>query len=754
MPAPLSPAKLATARKDFYVFNFLNSFSFIFVSGSFLTLYALRLGASNAIVGVLNAIAYANFFLMPLGKHIVRSRPIVWTFGWGWVARYAALVPSIFAPLFASRGQTGIALGLLVASIAGFAIFRGLALIGNNPVVDYLASGGGDKPRSDRGQFMTNNSIINSIAGMSSGFILAFFLGEKATPWTYAIGVGIGVLIGWAGSYYLLRTPEPEGYMPSGSRSLVEITREALKDRHFKRFILIFMAFAFISGMGRSFLPVYAKESFSQGDDAVMVYSLISSLGAIAMGFLMRLVVDRLGSKPLLIIFGGIGLIGFLPVAVFPGPSIFGSAASAAIFLSTLHFLSAFGFSGQENACQTYYFTLVPKEKTMDLSVVYFIAYGFGGAVGSGFGGILLDILSSAGLSVQSAYRALYGVLCALGGIAIASMRKLKPLGSASVSRSLGVMLSVRDLRAFDLLTRLDRSADASQEVKLIQEIGRSASPLTQEELLDYLRSPRFQVRMEALLALEELPELSPKVLRYLIRETETHTFTTSYLAARILGKHGTSEAIPALRKALEAEDYMLQGTAAIALAKLGDTESLPLLESILVRSPNPRVKISIAYALETLGSVSSLPTLVASLKRSDPPAFVSDEIVLAMASIMGVLKEFYPLYSAFLQDQAQGLALLSASAQDIIADSQTFQDWKQALEALFAHQAEPKRGSAMAAFLLRTGRNTQVEVVLSEALIDASLCYSGVEFLAAAYPILGRQAEDTGPGRISALGK
>ena len=102
------------------------------------------------------------------------------------------------------------------------------------------------------------------------------------------------------------------------------------------------------------------------------------------------------------------------------------------------------------------------------------------------------------------------------------------------------------------------------------------------------------------------------------------------------------------------------------------------------MRSKNPRVKISAAYALELLQSKASLPALVSSLRRDDPPAFVSDEIILAMASIMGIMKEFYPLYSAYIDDEPQGIALLESIARDIIADARTLADWRLGVARLF----------------------------------------------------------------------
>jgi hypothetical protein len=684
---------------------------------------------------MLNAITYATFFMMGIGKTIVRTKPIVWTFGWAWVGRYLSLVPILFAPLFAAKGNSQAAIGLLVLGVFGFFAFRGIGLIGNNPVVAYLASGGGVKPRSDRGEFMVNNQIVNSIASMTGGLLVALSLGENAGPGAYALGIGVGIVTGLVGCFFLLKMPEPTDYSPEASSSLIGTAREAFKDPAFRRFLFVFMMFSFVSGMGRSFLPVYAKEAFGQADDAVMVYSLMSSVGAVAMGLLTRLIVDRLGSKPLFIIYSSIGLLSFLPVALVPsGSSFTGSATVAAIFLAFVHFLSAFGFAGEESTGQNYYFTLVPKEKTLDLAVVYYFAYAAGGALGSGFGGVLLDGLSWAGLNHSSSYRALYALLCLVLAFTIFRARKLRRLGSASVGQSLGIMFSIRDLRAFDLLSRLDRSATPREEIRLLHELGRSASTLSQFELVEYLNSPRFEVRMEVLLAFETMPRLSPKVVGPLIHEVEHHTFTTAYVAARVLGRHGIQEALPVLRKAMNAEDYLLQGTAVLALARIGDVESLPEIEAILMRSVNPRVKISAAYALELFAQESSLAALASSLRQDDPPAFVSDEIVLAMASIMRSMDKFYPLYSSFIEDNLHGVALLESMAADIVADARTLEEWKRAVAKLFDENGPD--GSAMAAFIVRTGSSPETELVLAEAILDPRLRYKGMKFLAAAYPL------------------
>jgi len=331
-----------------------------------------------------------------------------------------------------------------------------------------------------------------------------------------------------------------------------------------------------------------------------MAYSIVAALGSIAMGLITRLVVDRLGSKPLFIIYSAIGLISFLPIAIIPNSgAMMAAPAMIGFFLSVVHFLSSFGFAGEENAAQVYYFGLVPKEKMLDLAVIYNLAYGIGGALGSFLGGGILEVFGNVGIATQGAFRLYYAIISIILVVVIYGMRNLPHMGAKSVTQSLSVLFSPRELRAFDLLTKLDQSASAHEEVRLLQQLGKSESTLTQKELVEYLHSPRFEVRSEALLALESIPELDGETIGALIHEVKTNVYSTAYVAARILGKQHSQVAVEVLIDSLDEPDYMLQSTAMIALARLGARQAIPKIEEVIRSTENPRVRISGAYALE-----------------------------------------------------------------------------------------------------------------------------------------------------------
>ncbi len=754
MPS-LSPAGLQRARRSFFVFNGFNSVSFILLSGSFVTLYALSLGASNAMVGLLNAFTYGSLFFLPLGKRLVRRKPILRVFGIAWIWRFIGMSPTLLAPLLVSRGMYGLGFACILVGVALFNILRGVGLIGNNPVLAYLADGGAGVTRSDRGAFLVNVSIIGSLAAMATNLVVALVIGTTAPPWAFAAAMGVGIAIGLAGSVVLIRrVPEPVGYRPEKAGSLVRYAREAFREKPFRTFMETLFLLSLVAGMARTFLPVYAKDVFGQGDDAVMAYSLVASIGALGMGLLTRLLVDRLGAKPLYVIFTAVTAASLAPLALAPGPAGFlALPVGAALLLGLVNFLSSFGIAGEENVGQTYFFSLVRPERTLDLGVVYFLVFGLGGTIGAGAGGLVLDALGAVGLGHTAAFRLFFAFLLAILVWILIRMGALVRLGSVSVRESIGVMLSIRDLRAFNLLARLDRSGDPAEEIELIRGIGagggasRGASGAAQAGLLAYLGSPRFDVRLEALLALENMGEVGEDTVAALAAEVDRQPYTTAYLAARILGKGAAGEGdlrplvLETLRRAAAAEDYMLQASAMVALARLGDRQSVAAIEDLLASSRIPRVRISAAYSLELLGSRGSVPVLVSCLRRERDPAFVSDELLLSTAAIVGIMPRFYGLYQSFLEGEAAGLSALGDIAAGTFGDSGS--QARTAFDAALAGiLGEPCDGVPMGRLILERGSDSAgdswaTDIVLAEAALDPGPGYRGFRFLIAAYVLL-----------------
>ncbi|MDR2493704.1 MAG: MFS transporter, partial [Spirochaetaceae bacterium] len=653
MAGTLSPYHLTKAREWYNLFNVFNSLSWSFLAGNIIILFAMRLNASATVIGILSALLYAAYFFLPLGKLIARACPIVRIFSTSWICRSLAMGTLVAVPF----ARPELAMKLLLAGVSLFHLIRGIGMIGNNPVLSNLASG------PDRGSYMTQIQIINSAVAMFCGFFIALVLGRDPPLSLYALLMTAGIVCGVLSGFLMRKIPEPPAEDAGKKAGFLTAVKETFANRPLRRFIVIFFLTALVSAVARSFIIVYSREVFAQSDGMVSLYSVFGGLGVLIIGLLSRFFVDRIGAKPIFIVCVITGFAGMAPVILIP-EGLAENLSSAVLFLSFLFFIINFGFLGAEGIAQTYFLALVPMELMLDMGILYFFVFGVAGAGGSFLAGLFLDALSGSGASVFLAFKILFGILSGLTALTLALQRNLVPLGALPFRGALGVLFSPRDLRAITLLEKLDKTKDSIEEEALLNALHGSPSNLALKGLLARARSPRLAVRLESLRAMEALAALDRDAEQALLGDAVRNPFTTAYIAARILGNHKVFSAVPILRDAARSEDYMLAGEAVIALAKLGDGDSRPEIEGIISGTENPRLKIMGVEALGIYKSPHSLPVLLDTLRVPDPPPYLRDEVVLAMADILTVQTSFYPLLTRFLEDESLAPTLAADEAE------------------------------------------------------------------------------------------
>lgn len=375
-----------------------------------------------------------------------------------------------------------------------------------------------------------------------------------------------------------------------------------------------------------------------------VVFLVIGNISAIVMGLIVRKLIDMLGGKPLYLIFFGFLCVAIILIIVSPPLVGIGSL----IFLAVLFFVYNFGIAGGSNSAQSYFYTMTDVNEQLNLGLFNNVVGGAAGALGSIVGGVLLGSMETVLSNPTNAFRIFYAVVLVLLLACFPIILKLKNDGRFSVKSALEIFLSRKNLRAVALLHKLDTSTTPGEEVKAIDSLAESNSPVAVKDLIDKLTSPRFYIRSRTLRALEILP-LTGEVAEALINEVKRHTFTTAHIAARIMGRKGIKKGIKVLRQSLSSEDYLLQAEATLALARLGDNQSIPEIEEVLSASRIPLVRIYAAAALEILKSTASLPYLFDSLGQDDAPPYFRDEIILSIAGILGIGNWFFDLYSQFL---------------------------------------------------------------------------------------------------------
>jgi hypothetical protein len=733
MAVALSPYRLGKAREVYNSFNVFNSLSWTFLVGNIITLFAMRLQASSTYIGTLNALVYVAFFFLPLGKMLAERFKIITIFSAAWIGRTVCMVPVVIAPIAAAAGLRELALVLTVLGVALFHIIRGVGMVGNNPVLSFLSAG------PDRGSYMTQIQIINSAVGMFAGFIIAIVLGRAPPLYLYSVIMAVGIGCGIFGGILMRKIPEPPA--PEGGKKikLSGIFREALAQPSLRQFVIILLLVALVSGVSRAFITVYAREVFFQNDGMVSLYSVFGGLGNLMIGLLIKFLVDRIGAKPIFIICVIVGLTSMIPIVFFPMSAV-NNITTVILFLSFLFFSINFGFLGAEGIAQTYFLGLIPLELMLDMGILYFFIFGVSGAGGSLLGGFLLDILAGFGIAKYMTFKILYIILIGLTLFALILQRKLVRLGALPFKGALKVLFSVRDLQAISLLDRLNKSRDSEEEEALLEALHDTPSQLSVKGLLNRSKSPRLAIRLESLRAMETLETLSSDAEKALIDDILNNPYTTAYISARILGNHKCFAAIPILRELASSQDYMLAGEAIIALAKLGDETFRPHIERIITETKNPRLKIMGVEAFGIYRSPNSLSVLLDILRAADPPPYLRDEVVLAMAGILDVQNQFYPLLVRFLEDPS----LISTLAEDEAEAAAEYfntlhSGWFSRKKSLLTHSGrqakalppavhryiKDRQGALLARWILELPEDqcpTILRIVLSEAVLDDEL--------------------------------
>ena len=644
----LTPRRLRAAQRSFTLFAFLNMISFQLLTGNVIALYGLRLGADEPLIGLLYAIMPLAYLLPLAGRAVVRRLGTVRTMAVFWIARQVLMVPILFAPLAADAGRPEIGIWLIIVSVVGFHLARGIAMTSFNAVVGAVTT------PAERGSFMARIQLVSHLGAIAAGVAMGLLLQQRSPLLLFTLILAIGIVTGLLAARELFRLPEPAALARPGSFG--PALRDAFGRRGFRRFVVVLALNSFVTAMALPFLLVYVKRVHGLGDNTTMLLAAVGSVGAIVMALVSSFVIDRVGASPLLLLFNIALTVTLLLVVV--APPLAGPAA-AWIYLGAIFFFAAFAAWGTENTHSVYYLSLIRAEERLNLGIFDLVVIGLGAMLGSLAGGAVLGRLASLpGLATADAYRIYYGAMVAAYTVVLLLTMRLDRLGAASFPNVLGIFVSPRQLRALALLHRLKASRTPAAAEFLIQRLGEVRSDLAAPDLLRGLRSPRFTVRSEALDALSEVP-LNAEVRAALIAEVEEQAFTTAYQAAELIGRREMREAVPALRQGLASDDVFLAGKCMVALARLGDEDSLATVERSYLATANPRLLIHGAAALELFGQPGSLATLLQPLERN-PTGYVRDEIILAAAGILRIADTFYPLYQEFLAERGHGLALLT----------------------------------------------------------------------------------------------
>lgn len=450
--AGLSPGQRHDGQRLVRRFALLNGVSVALLMDSMLILYAIRNGVGDAALAVLASFVHLTMPLVLVGRQLIARIGAARTWGLGWSLRNISALVMLLAPFLPPDAPQGLRTAIILAGGLGFAAFRAVGLVANAPVMGEITEEG------SRGRFLSGQWIRATITQVITLAGVIALLRISPELWMFqaviGFGAGLGIYVGWV----LSRVPETDAPRRSARIPLGQVFSRVWQAPAIRRLLFAwaagFAAFTLII----PFAVITLRNGYGLTDAQAMVFTLFTILGGTSASVVNGLVADRVGPRPLFILYtaalAAIG--GFWALA----PSVLIPVPTALVF-----FLSGFSKFGILAVSNHYFLDISSEEDRVGNSMILRAAGGaVAGLIGSVVGGGLLAGLGALGLEGIELYRAYFRVAVVLVAALVPVVAGLRRLDEWRVVAALGLLLRPwrlaglwRDQRRRDAAIRRDQ---------------------------------------------------------------------------------------------------------------------------------------------------------------------------------------------------------------------------------------------------------------------------------------------------------
>jgi len=308
-------------------------------SGVVLVAYALFLGASPTVVGILAAVPFLCQLLQApaiLLVERVRSRRLISIAGL-FVARLALPLMAVLAFL----PNKNVALALLVIGEIVHCAFNSVAGCSWNSWIRDLV------PSDRLGQFFARRTVWATLLGATgtasaAGALELSSRGYVAADFVFFALYGMGFLASLVSTWQLAQVPETEMARPAYRRSLKTLLKKPLRDDNFLRIVRFLASWQFAVNFALPFFTVFLVQQAGYSAGFVLVLSIVSQLANLLVLRGWGELSDRFANKTVLAVAapGFIACIAAMAIV----PQLDGGARSA--YLVILHVLMGMASAG------------------------------------------------------------------------------------------------------------------------------------------------------------------------------------------------------------------------------------------------------------------------------------------------------------------------------------------------------------------------------------------------------------------------
>lgn len=382
------------------IFDGISTHAFVtLTSGIFLVAFALELGASNIVIGILAAIPpLAELVQIPAIGIIerIRNRRLISVVA-SVISRglwlVIALIPFLFSP------QTGIYC-LIIFLILYSCISSVKHCSWKSWMRDLI-------PDQVLGMVFSRRMALSFALGTVLSLCASYFLdfwqggGERSPLYGYSLIFLAGSCIGLMGIYYLMKTPEPLMHL-SPPVPLRHRFTEWFSDTNFRNLIIFLGLWSFAVNLAAPFLTVYLLKRLSLDITIVILLSIVSQVCSILSFPLWGSIADSFSNKSVLKITGPLFLICF-PVLTFtnlPNPHLLTMP-----LLVIIHVLMGISMAGITLAAGNIGLKLAPKGSATSYLAGISMSTALAAGISPIIGGYFVDYLAESELTWNLMWR-------------------------------------------------------------------------------------------------------------------------------------------------------------------------------------------------------------------------------------------------------------------------------------------------------------------------------------------------------------
>ena len=356
--------------------------------GIFLVAFALQLGASNTVIGLLAAIPpLAELLQMPaiyVVNRVRRRRLVVVAAS---LAARLCWIPIILIPFFLSPEQGIIA---LIASIALYASFSAFSHCGWNSWMRDLI------PQDRLGAFFSRRMTLSTALALVISLAAGFFIDSwkiafpDLAAYGYSILFLLGFIAGLAGITLLARTPEPR-MVVEGQDGLFAAIRKPFTDQNFRNLIAFLGSWNFAVNLAAPFFTVYMLQRIGLDISLVVALSILSQVMNIIFYRSWGRVSDRYSNKSVLAVSGPLFMLAIFAWMFVTLPGVY---ILTYPLLILIHILMGISLAGVSLASGNISLKMAPRGQATS----YLAASTFANSVAAGvapiLGGLFVDFFA------------------------------------------------------------------------------------------------------------------------------------------------------------------------------------------------------------------------------------------------------------------------------------------------------------------------------------------------------------------------